>query len=31
MLSQNNAFVQFLLDGKTYRLHHMLKECMNNN
>ena len=28
-LSQSNAFVQLLPDGKTYRLHHMLKECMN--
>lgn len=28
-LSQSNAFVQLLSDGKIYRLHHMLKECMN--
>lgn len=28
-LSLSNAFVQLLQDGKTYRLHHMLKECMN--
>lgn len=28
-LSQNNAFVRLLPDGKTYRLHHMLKECMD--
>lgn len=28
-LSQSNAFVRLLPDGKTYRLHHMLKECMD--
>lgn len=28
-LSQSNAFVQLLPDRKNYRLHHMLKECMN--
>ena len=28
-LSQSNAFVQLLPDGSTYRLHHMLKECMS--
>ena len=27
-LTQNNAFVRILPDGATYRFHHMLKECM---